>query len=183
MLISLAVLAAILIFVKSAREPTLASIYRGVPVSVAIGVAAGAAMHFALSPLFDAIALQITGTSSDLSSLAAVHGNLVNYLVLLAIGLLFGGVLEELVGRGFLIGWGSAVFGARWAIVLMIVSAVGFGLAHLWQGAGGMITTGLSGLFYGFVYLLCGRKLLPAVMTHATSNFLGITAIYLYGVA
>lgn len=45
-----------------------------------------------------------------------------------------------------------------------------------------MITTGMSGLCYGTVYLLCDRKLLPAIMMHATNNAIAITAIYLYGV-
>lgn len=182
MLLSIAVACAALIFVKRTRRPTFALIFRSIPISLAIGIAAGAVMHFAMNPLFDLLARQVTGAEADLSSLSAVHDNPGNYLKLLALGVLFGGVIEEVIDRGFLIGWGTAEFGKVWAIPLLLVTSLGFGLAHAWQGTGGMITTGLSGLCYGAIYLLCDRKLLPAMTTHATSNAIAITAIYLYGV-
>ena len=182
-LISILVVGAALVFVRESRAPTLALVHRSVPVSLAIGCLAGLAMAFLVDPLTTAVAERLTGSRIDLSSLEGVHGNFANYLMLLALGLLFGGVVEEVVNRGFLVGWGSRAFGERWALWLMVVSAVGFGLAHAWQGPAGMITTGVSGLAYGAVYLASGRKLLPAMMTHATANFVGITQIYLYGTA
>ncbi|WP_338446481.1 CPBP family intramembrane glutamic endopeptidase [Pelagerythrobacter marensis] len=182
MLISIPIVALILIFVKRTRGPTFSAVFRSIPVSLAVGALAGAAMHFAMNPLFDLLARQVTGAEPDLSSLAAVHGDLGNYLKLLALGVLFGGIIEELIDRGFLLGWGTAEFGEAWAIPLLLLTSLGFGLAHAWQGTAGMITTGLSGLCYGAVYLLCDRKLLPAVTMHATSNAIAITAIYLYGV-
>jgi energy-coupling factor transporter transmembrane protein EcfT len=182
MLLSIAIAAGALVFVKRTRGPTFALVFRSVPLSLAIGLAAGTAMHFAMNPLFDLLAREATGKEADLSSLAAVEGDLGNYLKLLALGVLFGGVIEEVIDRGFLIGWGTAAFGRRWAAPLLLLTSLGFGLAHAWQGAAGMITTGLSGLCYGTVYLLCDRKLLPAMTTHATSNAIAITAIYLHGV-
>src|SRR5690606_33079834 len=182
-MISILVVGVALVFVRESRAPTLALVHRSVPVSLAIGCLAGLAMAFLVDPLTTAVAERLTGSRIDLSSLEGVHGNFANYLMLLALGLLFGGVVEEVVNRGFLVGWGSRAFGERWALWLMVVSAVGFGLAHAWQGPAGMITTGVSGLAYGAVYLASGRKLLPAMMTHATANFVGITQIYLYGTA
>lgn len=182
MLISIPIVILILIFVKRTRAPTFAAVFRSIPASLAIGIAAGAVMHFAMNPLFGFLAEQATGEAADLSSLAAIEGNLGNYLGMLALGVLFGGVIEEVIDRGFLIGWGTAEFGRKWAVPLLLITSLGFGLAHAWQGIGGMITTGLSGLCYGAVYLLCDRKLLPAIMMHATSNAIAITAIYLYGV-
>lgn len=182
MLISIVVVAAALLWARDTRAPTLALVHRNVPTSLAIGLLAGAAMTFLVDPVTSRAAEWLTGSPIDLSSLEGVHGNLGNYLVLLAIGLLFGGVIEEVVNRGFLIGWGSHAFGSRSAVWLMIASSIGFGLAHAWQGPSGMITTGVSGLAYGTVYVLCGRKLLPSMAAHATANFLGITQIYLNGI-
>lgn len=182
MLISIPIAVLVLIFVKRTREPTFAAVFRNIPLSLAIGAGAGAIMHFVMNPLFDLLARQATGSRPDLSSLADVQGDLENYLVLLAWGVIFGGLIEELIDRGFLIGWGTAEFGNRWSIPLLVFTSLGFGLAHAWQGMAGMITTGLSGMCYGAVYLLCERKLLPAVVMHATSNAIAITSIYLYGI-
>jgi membrane protease YdiL (CAAX protease family) len=178
---SVAVVALALLFVTETRAPTLALVYRKPWISIAIGVVAGTVAQLAIDPLASWAAAELTGDAPDLSNLANVQGNLGNYLVLLAAGLLYGGVLEEVVNRGFLIGWGAARFGERFALPLMLVSSAAFGIAHVWQGPAGMITTGVSGLVYGLVYVACGRKLLPVMVTHGTSNLIGVTAIYLYG--
>jgi uncharacterized protein len=182
MLLSIPIALLIWFFVRSSRAPTFSAIFRSVPASLAIGVLAGAAMHFALNPLFSNLAQQLTGSESDLSSIANVHGNLGNYLALLALGVIFGGLIEEVICRGYLVGWGVSTFGKAWAIPLLLITSLGFGLAHAWQGMAGVITTGLSGLCYGAVYLLCERKLVPAITMHASSNAIAITSIYLYGI-
>lgn len=181
-LISIVIVVVALIFVRSTRAPTLAFISRSWLWSVGIGVSTGLALAFIGDPLVNQFSSWVTGSQIDLSSLEGVHGNLANYLTLLAVGILFGGVLEEIVNRGFIVGWGSSVLGERFALPLVFASAIGFGLAHAWQGPAGMIATVFSGLVFGLVYYLCDRKLLPAMLAHATSNFVGITQIYLYGV-
>jgi membrane protease YdiL (CAAX protease family) len=122
-----------------------------------------------------------TGAAVDISHFDAVRGNLSNFLALLAIGWVVGGFLEELAFRGFVVGrvhWllGSSPAGA-WIAVL--VAAIPFGLAHAYQGAAGMIATGLAGFAMGAIYVLHRFNLWYAIFTHGFTNTFGITAIYL----
>jgi membrane protease YdiL (CAAX protease family) len=77
---------------------------------------------------------------------------------------LAAGIGEELVFRGFLIG--QALMAAPWlgAWGVLAVSSGLFGLAHLYQGARGMVGTTLLGALLGFVYLESGLLLLPIVI-------------------
>ena len=177
-LISLGIVALTLVFVKSSRPPTLA--FRGAKVwrDVALGIGGGIALwvlsHFLLDPGLEQLFGKI-----DLDNFAAVRGNLPNYLTLLALGLIYGGVLEELLNRGFVIGWGTRLFGERAAMPLLIISSVVFGLAHRYQGTTGMISTGLSGLAFGAIYIFSGRKLLAPMLSHGVADAIGITSLYL----
>lgn len=76
------------------------------------------------------------------------------------------GVCEELLYRGF----GLAAL--RWALpgvgnpALIAVTAVAFGLAHLYQGWPGMMLTGLLGGYFGWIVVSTG-SLLPVMLVHA----------------
>lgn len=168
-----------LVFVRDARAPTLAMIQHSVARSILIGIFAGFAIAVAFDFLVEPFVESLTGDAIDLENFAAVEGNVVNFLALLAVGLLFGGIVEELIFRGFVIGWGAHIFGARMAIPLAVLSATVFGAAHLYQGLAGTITTGLTGLLFGLLYIACGRNLLPAIVAHMTVNAYGVTLIYL----
>jgi len=177
-LISLAIVGLALIVVKPSRGPTLAfrsaSLGRDLSLGIGTGVALWAVSHFLMDPALAGLFGKI-----DLDGVAAVKGNLGNYLILLAAGLIYGGVIEEVINRGFVVGWGTALFGERAAVPLMLLSTVVFGLAHRYQDTAGMISTGISGLVFGVVYLISGRKLMPAMLCHAIANAIGITGLYL----
>jgi len=180
-LISLPIVVLTLLIVKSSRGPTLAFRGSGLVRGLALGIGAGilfwAFAHFLMDPLLERLFGKI-----DLDSLAAVRGNMRNYLILLAVGLIYGGIVEEIINRGFVIGWGTVLFGERAAVPLMLLSTLAFGLAHRYQDTAGMISAGLSGLVFGVVYLVAGRKLMPAMLAHATVDVIGVTSIYLgYG--
>ncbi|MGB3723561.1 MAG: CPBP family intramembrane glutamic endopeptidase [Pacificimonas sp.] len=150
--------------------------------SLAIGAAVGLAIFFVLDPLVLPLAERMTGSTLDLSQFAAVEGDAGEYMTLLIVGLLFGGIVEEVTFRGFFIGWGCKLFGKRSALPLVVLTAAVFGYGHWYQSAAGAILTGIAGLAFGLVYVICGRKLLPAITAHMVSNFCGITDIYLNGV-
>ena len=180
-LISLAIVVLTLLIVKSSRRPTLAfrgpGLAKGLALGIGVGIALWAFSQFLMDPMLERLFGKI-----DLTNFAAVRGNVKNYLILLAAGLIYGGMIEEIISRGFVIGWGTALFGERAEIPLLLLSTLVFGLAHRYQDTAGMISTGVSGLVFGVVYLVGGRKLMPAMLAHATADAIGITGIYLgYG--
>ncbi len=178
-LASLIVVAAVVLFVKAARPHTFAMVHRSVPASVAMGLIFGLAVTLAFGLVFEPLIERAAGDPIDLSALGNIEGDFRAFLLLLAIGLLFGGVIEEVIFRGYVIGWGTALFGARAAPWLCVLSAAVFGISHLYQGVAGVVATGLIGLCFGFFYLWTGRRLLPVIVAHMTVNAVGVTALYL----
>ena len=79
------------------------------------------------------------------------------------------GVCEEVLYRGFLI-WYFATWLGIWPAAL--VGAVGFGLAHWYQGWKGVVKTGTYGLLMGVLYLLTGSLVWPMVI-HAVVDLQG----------
>jgi membrane protease YdiL (CAAX protease family) len=76
------------------------------------------------------------------------------------------GVCEEWLYRGFFLAVVAALAGGPPTAVLVVVAAVAFGLAHAYQGAAGIVATGLLGGVMAAVYLQTGSLLLP-VLLHA----------------
>lgn len=76
------------------------------------------------------------------------------------------GVCEELLFRGYLV-W---VLGHAMPLVAAhAVSAVLFGVGHLYQGPRGIVRTGLAGAFFSGLVLLTGM-LWPAIVVHAAMD-------------
>ncbi len=124
---------------------------------------------------------RLTGDAVDISVFDGVRGDFVNFLLLMGLGWIVGGFLEEFTFRGFIVGrvrWllGSGV-AATWIAVL--VAAVPFGAAHLYQGITGMIATGMIGFVLGAVYVYHRFNLWYSVFTHGFINTLGIISIYI----
>ncbi|MGY1731289.1 CPBP family intramembrane glutamic endopeptidase [Geodermatophilus sp. SYSU D01045] len=76
------------------------------------------------------------------------------------------GVCEEWLYRGFFLAVVAAVGGGLPQAVLVAVAAVAFGLAHAYQGVGGVVLTGVLGGVFAALYLETGSLLLP-VLLHA----------------
>jgi uncharacterized protein len=74
------------------------------------------------------------------------------------------GVCEEFVYRGFAIAAFSKTGLPLWLVV--IVSSILFGLAHAYQGRGGIVSTGIFGVLLAIGRLGFG-SLLPVMMWHA----------------
>ena len=74
------------------------------------------------------------------------------------------GICEEFTFRGFMI---AALFRADLSTSLVVViSSVMFGVAHLYQGKGGSVGTALLGMFFAGARIAYG-SLLPVVLWHA----------------
>ena len=78
------------------------------------------------------------------------------------------GIVEEIVYRGFVI-WYFAQFMPAWGAV--VVSSIGFGLGHSYQGANGAVRVGVIGLAFGALYVITGSIWLP-IIAHALLDIL-----------
>jgi membrane protease YdiL (CAAX protease family) len=79
---------------------------------------------------------------------------------------LTAGICEEFLCRGVLLAVLASAFGT-WPAVL--VSSVIFGLGHAYQGATGIVKTGVIGLVMALLAVLSG-SLWPAILFHATMD-------------
>jgi membrane protease YdiL (CAAX protease family) len=77
---------------------------------------------------------------------------------------LTAGICEEFLFRGFVIAALLRSGAATW--VAVVVSAAMFGVAHLYQGRGGSVGTGILGTLFALVRIAY-HSLVPAVMWHA----------------
>jgi len=75
------------------------------------------------------------------------------------------GICEEFIFRGFVCGALLHVHTANWAVLL--ISSVLFGLAHAYQGRGGVVGALLLGIVFGVTRILYD-SLVPVVLWHAT---------------
>jgi membrane protease YdiL (CAAX protease family) len=73
------------------------------------------------------------------------------------------GVCEELLYRGFLVGYAARFMHP---IAAVLVTAAVFGFGHLYQGIDGVIQTGIAGLIAGAMYLVT-RSIWPLMLVHA----------------
>ncbi|WP_106848173.1 CPBP family intramembrane glutamic endopeptidase [Blastococcus sp. Marseille-P5729] len=93
---------------------------------------------------------------------------------LFAIVSVTAGLCEELVFRGFLVAVLAAVLPAAPVWVCVVGAAVVFALAHLYQGAPGVVVTFFVGLALGGLYIVTGSLLAP-VLVHALIDLRAIS--------
>ena len=141
----------------------------------------GVVIQFAFALFIEPVLEKITGSTVDISVLDGIRGNFVNCLMMIAVGWVMGGFFEEFTFRGFvvtrvhkLLGSGPA---AIWIAIL--VAAVPFGIAHMYQGPAGMIGTGLIGFLFGVIYVVHGYNLWYPVFAHGFINTVAMILIYL----
>jgi membrane protease YdiL (CAAX protease family) len=180
-LLAALIVAATLALRRDIRSAALQLWWHGPVSSIALGIAAGAAIVILDSFVIDPVVQRLVHTSADVGAFSAVQGNVAAYVRLLLIAMLVGGVAEELVFRGFLIGWGSRLFGRRALLPAAVISSALFGFSHLYQGLAGVVETGTVGLLLAALYIGGGCKLLPCSFAHITVDAFGITELYSNG--
>jgi membrane protease YdiL (CAAX protease family) len=109
-----------------------------------------------------------------------LRGNLTNYFIMMIVGWIAGGVMEEIVFRGFLITRLKKVFGEHPAslVLILLISSIPFGLAHQYQGAAGMWSTGLIAVILGIIFIKNNCNLWLPILTHGFINTVGLSLIY-----
>ena len=153
---------------------------------VALLVIAGYVSVGAAFALLTGVGLPILGlTPKTAEAFSGLTGNTGLYIYLLVVvawgSAAFG---EELVFRGFLQSRLELVFG--WTrvpgVLAVLTQAIVFGALHFYQGAGGAIVAGTTGLIIGLVYIAGGRNLWVPILLHGLIDTVSLSAIY-FGVA
>jgi uncharacterized protein len=108
--------------------------------------------------------------------LVRVAGMLTHQAPLLAVAVvvLFIGLYEELLARGFLLRRSRTLLGGIWGPVLL--SSLLFGLGHSYQGWTGVVQTAVIGVVLARLTLRWGT-LWPAILAHAALNMLSLTLL------
>ena len=154
--------------------------YRSWPVTVAFGVALGAALEGFQLLVTQPLLVRLIGKQPDLEDFRSLTGNLKMTLLFIALSWTLAAFGEELVWRGYLMNRVADVFGRKdtaWIMSLLLVS-IAFGLAHGYQGLTGWIEEGLAGLALGVMYLRTGRNLLVPIIAHGVSDTIDMILIF-----
>ena len=77
---------------------------------------------------------------------------------------LTAGIGEEILCRGFLIQYFRHAPLHLGVVAAAILAAVVFGFAHMYQGAKGIVGTGLLGLVFSAIFIISGNLLLPMII-------------------
>jgi membrane protease YdiL (CAAX protease family) len=71
---------------------------------------------------------------------------------------------------------GDAGYGTILAVVLSVVP---FGIAHLYQGWAGVLSTGMMGLCFALIFVRNRTNLWIPILAHGFANTVGVTVIFL----
>lgn len=155
-------------------------------VTILIAIAAAAIVilmgQFVTEPLAKTLGLHSSNAAATV--LGDLKGNIWNALKAFGLVWTFAAFGEEISYRRYLLGraadLGDRTTLAHW-IGLVFVSIL-FGFGHFYQGAAGVFTTGCDGFMIGAAYLLSGRNLWVAVLTHGLIDTTGIVLLF-FGLA
>jgi membrane protease YdiL (CAAX protease family) len=146
-----------------------------------LGTVIGIAYQFLSLVLVDPLIARFTGRHPDVSQFAPLVGSVSYLLLSLVVTWTLAAFGEELVYRGYLLNRIAGLVStnqAGWAVSLL-VSSILFGAVHAYQGASGVIATGLCGLLFGMMYLASGRNLWMSIIAHGTLDTVGFVLVFL----
>ena len=130
--------------------------------------------------IFDPLIESATSSRLDLSGVEHVKGNVTNFFIMLGVGWIIGGFLEEILFRGFLLNRISNIFKSRVLgdAIAILITCGSFGYSHLYQGLSGMISTGFISAIIAIIYISFNRNIWYAILTHGFINTFAFTIIY-----
>jgi membrane protease YdiL (CAAX protease family) len=157
-------------------------LYRNWPTTLAIGVAAGAAMEMLELFVTQPLLVRITGQMPDLSAFSAVAGNVRWLVVSLALTWTLFAFGEELIFRGYLMDRIASLIGrsARGWTVALLTSSLVFGLSHFQQGITGISENFVDGVILGGLYLGLGGNLAVPIVAHGVTDTIDFVLLFLH---
>jgi len=145
---------------------------------IIIGVFLGALIELTTEIFFNPIIEKLTHSKIDLSEIDL--SRIGNYLTWIVIGFVIGGLLEEILFRGFLLTRISKILKLNKSSNLLALLATSFlfGFCHFYQGWSGVISTGLIGFIFAIIFLAFDKNLWYTILTHGFVNMTALTILY-----
>lgn len=137
-------------------------------------------IELSFSIIITPIIEQVTHNKPDISQYDFIRDNLASLLLMILVGWIVGGFIEEIVFRGFLLNRISAFFSNKNTgdIIGIIITSAAFGFSHLYQGWSGVISTGLVAVVLGILFIKSKKVLWYTIFTHGFIDLIGLTLIY-----
>lgn len=108
-----------------------------------------------------------------------IQGGTIQFLIMVLMGWLIGGVYEEIVFHGFIYTRLEKTFSGRYAShISFILTSIIFGAYHVQLGASGLVNALVVGAVYLGLFLYFKRNLWYSIMCHGLYNMLVMTLIY-----
>lgn len=146
-------------------------------IAISIGIIFGFIDNFLIEPLIT----RLVGVEPDLSSYAAVKGNVGAFIGMLALGWVVGGLFEEFFFRGYLYYRLNSIITNqllhKWISILL--TSVVFAFAHNYQGINGIIDTFWFAVVMGLLYFYFGRNVWYLIIIHGLYDTVGIVRLFL----
>src|SRR5262249_1861828 len=130
------------------------------------------ALNAILGPLVSAFA----GKSNEAPAVAALFRDPREAPQWIFAALVGGGFVEELE-RAFVLSRFEWALGQAGLLFALVVDSAAFDLGHLYQGVTGAITTAITGLLLGLIYMR-RRKAADAAVAHACYALIGVAIAY-----
>ena len=149
--------------------------------SILIGsLLAGLILCFMQLLFFPVLEYFIVFEGTDVGLYHFIRENKWNYLIMIVMGWLVGGVYEEIVFHGFIFSRLEKMIPGKYAMpISFIVTSMIFGAYHFQLGADGLINAFIVGAAYLALALYFKRNLWYSVICHGVYNTIVITLIYM----
>lgn len=175
----LALVFLILFFLWRNREAlsSIGLIFKAAKRNAGLGILLFLPFYFGMGALERSLeAIGFSGSKTPLPSFLDIHGMGEVFLAFILVVVV--AIAEEIIFRGYLILRLKAVTGSvTWAVFL---SAFIFSLGHGYEGTAGVVTVGIIGVIFGFIYVWRKSLLAPIIM-HFLLDFVGIVVIPVLG--
>ena len=114
-----------------------------------------------------------------------IKNNVGFYILMVIYGWVEGGIIEELIYRGFVLNNLMKVL-SRFtdnskitSVISVLIVSIFFGLSHSYQGISGVISTGLFSALLSIVYIKSGKNTFYSIILHGFIDTTAFTIIYL----
>lgn len=150
---------------------------RAVVTGITGGIAIFLFLQYAFFPLLEKFSFKEPAKLEEFEFIRH-HGG--NYVFMLIMGWIVGGLYEEIVFHGFIFFKIEKLSGGRYALpVSFILTNLIFGLYHFQLGTTGVINALLAGSAYHALMIYFNRNMWYAVIAHGVFDTIALTYIYL----